>query len=325
MRVSLFVSILTSTFMALQTAQATPYSGLYVFGDSLVDSGNVQIGAIAAGFPDPAPASSGYFNGRFSNGPNYVDLLNQRLFSHYSSPSLLGGNNYAFGGALARNNGDLIPDLAAQVGSYFTVSGGTASSSGLYIINVGGNDLFEAAQDPTHVATFQADTIATITAEVTALNAAGARNILVTGLPNVGGSPVISGLGPAATAAARQLSVTFNSVLQGALDGLVLETGTNLFRFDYISFFDTVNASPTAYGLPSNLNTTTPCITAQPGTATPDCTPYAFFDDVHPEARFQNLVFGQVAAIVGVPEPQSISLLGLGVCLAVVSVRRRRR
>ena len=44
-------------------ASATPYSDIVVFGDSLVDAGNISL--VSPGTP---PAGLGYYNGRFSNG-----------------------------------------------------------------------------------------------------------------------------------------------------------------------------------------------------------------------------------------------------------------
>ncbi len=304
-------------------AQAAPFSTLYVFGDSLVDAGNTQLAILGAGLPDPAPASSGYFQGRFTNGLNYVDYLQRNLNGQNTVASLAGGNNFSFGGALARNNGDLIPDLAAQVGAFFARSGGTADPNALYIVNVGGNDLFAAANTPSLIPTFAADTIGVINAQIRALNMAGARNILVTGLPNVGGSPIVTSQGALASAGARALSVNFNALFQASLDGLMLESGTTLYRFDYISFFDNVTANLSAFGLPANLNTTTPCTVAQPNNATPNCTPFAFFDSVHPEARFQELAFFSIAQTTGIPEPMTWGLMGLG--LAGLGLARRKR
>jgi outer membrane lipase/esterase len=303
---------------------AGPYTNLYVFGDSLVDAGNVQLGAVSLLGPaaDPAPADAGYFNGRFGNGPVYVDLLNQQLFGSFSRASLTGGNNFSYGGAKARADADQIPDLQLQVGSYFARSGGTAEANALYVINTGGNDLFAAAANPTLLPTFKADSIDVITAQVTALNAAGARNILVTGLPNVGRAPRIAG-NPAAAAAARALSVNYDAVLQSALDGLMLETGTKLFRFNYIGYFDNIINNLSANGLPADLNLTTPCTVGEPKSSTPDCSKYAFFDLIHPEARLQRLVFNRVAEITGVPEPVSMSLLGIG--LMTLIARRHRQ
>jgi phospholipase/lecithinase/hemolysin len=293
-------------------AQAAAFTNLYVFGDSLVDAGNTQLAVLGAGGGNPNPSSSGYFQGRFTNGPDYTDLLSQNLFGSFTRASLAGGNNYSFGGALARNNGDGLPDLAAQVGMYFARSGGTADANALYVINVGGNDLFAAASNPALIPGFQSATINVITSQILALNAAGARNILVTGLPNVGGSPVITSQGVAAAAAARALSVNFNNAFQQSLNGLTLQAGTTLFRFDYISFFDSVTANLSANGLPANLDTFTPCTTAQPNNPAPDCTRYAFFDSVHPEARLQRLAYNQISALLGVPEPMTVSLFAAG-------------
>ncbi len=322
MKCKLIAAIAAMTFT--QVAVAGPYTNLYVFGDSLVDAGNTQIALVGSGESDPAPATEGYFNGRFTNGPDYVDLLNQQMFGSYTRPSLAGGNNFAFGGALARNNGDPIPDLRLQVNSYFARSGGTADANALYIINVGGNDLFSAAVNPSLLPTFKADSIDVITAQVRALNAAGARNILVTGMPNIGGSAGYAAF-PVIAARGRALSVNFNAILQSELDDLTLEVGTRLFRFDYINFSDNVIANLSANGLPTDLILDKPCTVGEPTSPTPDCTRYAFFDFVHPEARLQKLAFDKIASITGVPEPISLSLLGLGMIGLGVSRRRSRR
>ena len=77
-------------------AHAGPYTSMYVFGDSLSDTGNLNV---ATGGTQPAPGQP-YFNGRFSDGPVWVETLAAGLgLSADVAPALLGGNNYAFAGA----------------------------------------------------------------------------------------------------------------------------------------------------------------------------------------------------------------------------------
>ncbi|KAG2441310.1 hypothetical protein HYH02_009903 [Chlamydomonas schloesseri] len=61
-----------------------------IFGDSVTDTGNVFKDG---GVPDPAI----YFKGRFSNGPNWVDYINETLSSKHKVQIF----NYATGGGVA--------------------------------------------------------------------------------------------------------------------------------------------------------------------------------------------------------------------------------
>src|SRR5215216_6227588 len=84
---------------ACTTTAAQPYSDLYVFGDSLTDSGNAlyfttQVVSLAPDIPGPP-----YFQGRFSNGYNFADNLSLRLFGQPTTAAATGGNNFAFGGS----------------------------------------------------------------------------------------------------------------------------------------------------------------------------------------------------------------------------------
>src|ERR1700694_6010878 len=89
---------------ALAGRDTPRYTSVTVFGDSLVDAGNFYIYKTTT-TPDPVPgyflpdARLGYFNGRFTNGYDYPDLLSRDLFGVPTTPSLAGGNNFAYGGA----------------------------------------------------------------------------------------------------------------------------------------------------------------------------------------------------------------------------------
>ena len=76
--------------LAYGVLPASAYTDLFAFGDSLSDAGNHFQ---ATGSP-PAP----YFMGHASNGPTWVEDLSLQLNLGSLTPSLLGGNDFAFAG-----------------------------------------------------------------------------------------------------------------------------------------------------------------------------------------------------------------------------------
>ena len=108
------------------TASAAPYTGLVVFGDSLSDVGNDTI-VTGGTFPGPA-----YYQGRFSNGVNYVDDLAAKLGLPAPTPSVAGGTDYAYGGARTAGSDPaqraVIHDVDQQLSSYLSTATPTAST-----------------------------------------------------------------------------------------------------------------------------------------------------------------------------------------------------
>ncbi|GLI61124.1 hypothetical protein VaNZ11_003398, partial [Volvox africanus] len=88
---------------------------LVFFGDSLTDSGNVFD---AAGVPDPKI----YFKGRFTNGPNWADIMLKTMQNSVKDKQFVRSYNYAYGGATACTNPaqsyPFIKDLTGQVGDF---------------------------------------------------------------------------------------------------------------------------------------------------------------------------------------------------------------
>eukprot|EP00198_Chlamydomonas_reinhardtii_P005649 XP_001694985.1 predicted protein [Chlamydomonas reinhardtii] len=74
---------------AAHAADKTVYQYV-IFGDSVTDTGNVFRDG---GVPDPLI----YYKGRFTNGPNWVDYLNQSLSAKHKVQIF----NYATGGGVA--------------------------------------------------------------------------------------------------------------------------------------------------------------------------------------------------------------------------------
>lgn len=312
-------SLVAATLSAAPRAEALSFTDLIVFGDSLVDQGNTQAAAIANGFGDPAPAAFGYFGGRFTNGINPADVMNQAIEGTNAVGSLFGGDNFAFGGARARDNGDFLPDLVAQTGLYLTRLGaGTISSDTLIMINIGGNDVRDIAIGNLSGAARQAvidGAVAAVSTSLSLLQSRGAQNILFVGVGNVGGIPELGLLGAPTAAAGRQASLDMNAAIQAVLPG-------NAFFFDTVAWSDQLLANPALFGLPAGLNSTPACLfagAAPPGGA-PTCNDYAFFDNVHPTTQVLQVLGNQLVAVV--PEPGTGLLMMLG--LAGLAARRSR-
>jgi phospholipase/lecithinase/hemolysin len=168
------------------TAAALPsFSSMYVFGDSLSDNGNIS--ALTLGlFP-----GDNYFQGRFSNGPNWVEILGLEL-NRYAVPevtSFLGGTangiNYAYGGATSGtvNIGlpGVLPGLTQQVSAFSAdFPGANADPDALYVVWAGANDYLSVVDlDPTSV-------VGNLVGAVQTLYDKGARNFLVPNLPDLG-------------------------------------------------------------------------------------------------------------------------------------------
>jgi outer membrane lipase/esterase len=137
-------ALLCSTAVHAQS----PYSTVYVFGDSLSDRGRVP-GLILQQNPSfPAgllfPKSPPYFDSRFSDGPTYAERL----------PGLIGvapnpGQNFAVGGAetntdnLANSGlsffGVTLPGIMSEING-FTGSGGRFQPSAVVVLFGGSND-----------------------------------------------------------------------------------------------------------------------------------------------------------------------------------------
>lgn len=92
------------------------YASAVVFGDSISDTGRVRddIAAISGGAVTYPPEP--YFDGRFTNGPNYID----RLQVEWGLTPEVDLYNYAYGGASARLQGDIVRDFGEQVRDFVT-------------------------------------------------------------------------------------------------------------------------------------------------------------------------------------------------------------
>lgn len=301
---------LTMAAPAAATRTTSSYTSLTVFGDSLVDAGNIF--ALTGG-ATPSPAN-GYFQGRFTNGYDYTDLLSIDLFGQPTTASLLGGRNFAYGGARIVDNGDFIPDLSAQIDLYQAALGSTADRNGLYVLNAGGNDVFGAVAGTIGGANPQAylqDAANQYAASVQRLDGLGVRNILITDFP---------------VATAGALNADANTYLNTALGNLSLSSDTTLFRFSFADFFNRLTIDPGQFGLPA-LDVSTTCQQAGAAAIASGCVGYFSLDGTHPTAAVQRAAYQEMNRqfALAVPEPTSWMLMLTGFALVGLAARRRGR
>ena len=284
------------------------YTSLTVFGDSLVDAGNIRV--LAPAVVDPV---NGYFMGRFTNGYDYTDYLSLSLFGTPTRASLTGGTNFAYGGARASDTSG-VPDFSEQLTEYgaYLARGNAVDRNGLYVVNFGGNDIFNAPADPALEDAFIRDSARDYVNGVQALLDLGVRNVLLTGFPVL----------------TDPLSFTAEGYLTTELARLRLDADDTLFRFSYLDFFNRVNTAPASLGLPAQRTDIT-CQAAGRAAIDEGCIGIFSLDGTHPTAPVQAALFRDIDRqfnLTGaVPEPATWLTMILGFAAIGGAMRRRRR
>ncbi|MEH1888786.1 MAG: SGNH/GDSL hydrolase family protein [Nostoc sp.] len=303
---------------------AKDYDNIYVFGDSLSDTGNV-FNATNGTIP-PSPT---YYNERFSNGPIWVDYLASDL-----GLTLNLKNNFAFGGATTgtENIGlATLPGLQQQINN-FVAANQTADPDALYIIWAGTNDYLSYFFDGEPNLT---NTVGNISAALTSLVADGAKDIMVVNLPDLGKLPFAN-----FTNQRSNLFNTFSSKHNSSLNTKLqflsqqLSPDINIIELNVNSLFDRIIAAPEEFGF---TNVTNSCISEDlsvvPIKDVPTqqvlCNPeqFLFWDEVHPTTTTHKLI-EKLAFLALEPVPVTESSSGLGILvysiLGAVSLLKRK-
>jgi phospholipase/lecithinase/hemolysin len=270
--------------LAPAAAPAAPltFDGLYAFGDSLTDNGNAY--ALSFGL---APESPPYYEGRFSNGPNWYDHV-ARVFRDEGHET----RNYAFGGAWARTNRDLIPDLHAQRLTFRNRA--DPGPDALAAVWAGGNDLLKGIGDPgvRRVARRAADA-ATDTAA--ALYRNGIDTALIFNMPNLADIPRYAESEARKRRAAARGSKAYNVRLRQGIRDL-RDSGMRVIAVDTYGIYDDVVANPRAFGID---NVSEPCLVDDRVVCTRrEARRSAFFDRIHPSATLHAILGDHVLGLL---------------------------
>jgi phospholipase/lecithinase/hemolysin len=265
-------SVIFTLLLFLPTAAlASNFDHLVVFGDSLSDDGNLF--AIA---PSQVPSDL-YYEGRFSNGPVWVEYLAEEDFLDCNLV------NHAYGGATT--DGVSPPGLIAQVNSY--TASATLADNTLFTIWIGANDFLNGSVD------YQASAD-NIGAALEDLAAFGAEHILIVNLPDLGSTPRYIGTAEASSATA--LSQGFNAALATVVTAFQTDyPDVMIYEFDCFTFLQRVADDPARYGF-------TNATQVSPSYAIADdfdnSAGYVFWDTIHPTTEAHEMLADRVLSIL---------------------------
>ena len=306
----LFAALMVSSAIAAQPN----YAAMYVFGDSLSDTGNDFAVTTAQHLVPAIPPSvmpyATYWQGRFTNGPVAVEYLwrlmarNNNMevtpFARNSSLDKKTSVNFAFGGAGSgiqnpTPTGFLVPGLVGQVGLYTTALAGKKSkANALYVVWSGSNDYLQnITYDPYVV-------VGNIATSIRSLYETGARDFLVPNLPDLGGTPLVKAQGGAVQFTA--LSKSHNALLASTLSTLSSSLpDIKIVRVDVFALGEALMSS----GL---VNVDVPALAfLSPGTGAVDClfrnpstcvdvplsgfvAPFLYWDVLHPTTQVHGVI-----------------------------------
>ncbi|HET7884075.1 MAG TPA: SGNH/GDSL hydrolase family protein [Acetobacteraceae bacterium] len=277
-------------------APGAPFSAMYVFGDSLSDTGNVSLATLGM-----VPVGPPYADRSFSNGPVWAQDVAQSIGLPALTPSLAGGTDFAYGGAETGQTQihTLNPtDLPSQYGQFLSQVP-SPQPGALYAVWIGSNDVLDIANNTSLNPDQQlANVSAAVSNEVSVISglvAHGAQNLLVLNVPDLGNTPYEQARGSAAASSAQSLAVQYNTDLANALQPLEASGQAKIDLVDTFTALNQAVTSPAEFGF---TNVTTPVWNGNltdSGSGTLQATgaaqnQFLFFDPLHPTAHAHALL-----------------------------------
>ncbi len=335
------------SFMLPCKAIASSFSQFYVFGDSLSDTGNLFNATGGLVNPETAiPPSPPYAPGRFSNGDIWVDFVADEIgltpttFIPPQASIPTQGVNFAVSGSSSGLDNALVPDsglpgVLGQVGLFtqnLQANNQQADPNALYTVWGGANDyLFGGVTDPNQ-------TVNNLSNAIGLLTQAGAKNIAVFNIPDLGQIP--AALATNTSAPLTQLTLAHNALLEQTLDGFNGNSNVNIIPVDVNSLFNQVVENPGKFGF--SQDPASSCVVGVVGDIIDDCqnpqgivfseainpNEFIFFDTFHPTSKSHRLVADLTLSAIKhetVPEPSTVlSTLAFG-AIGTIGVLKRKR
>ena len=324
---ALLLSLFAGTAATTASAQVAHFSNVYVFGDSLSDAGYYRPFLASLGIPAATVAILGRFT--TNPGPVFSELVSTYYGVTPGPSNVTGGNIFAQGGARVAIASPLTPPGAAQrpvstqIGEFLARSSGAADPNALYSVWAGANDIFVnlgafSAGGITQ-AQLQTNVLAAATAEIgqlARLQGAGARYMMVFGLPDIGATPQFAAADAATRGAVTALSAGYNTTL---FTGLA-SAGIRPIVVDTFTFFNEIRANPALYGFTNTANPACgpfPPITTATTISSQFCytgnlvaanaqNTYLFADGVHPTSASHAIIAQFAESLIEGPTAYSL-------------------
>lgn len=298
-RVTLFICLL----LVLPVNATISFSNLFIFGDSMSDTGNLA--SITDDFP---PA---YYNNRLSNGPVAVEILGEKL-GLSANPSLHlinqnSGSNYAV--ASAKSGGSRSLDLNSQINAFLAAYRFSVPNDALYLMFIGGNDVRSVrnVQDSQSVETTLQNAANNVKQNISRLINSGAKYIVVMNSIDMGNLPeaLLSDLQsshePTLSERTTENTRHFNDFLEETFDDIEDEFDIKIAEFDSFEFLSQVIDEAESFNFSYVRE---PCFFHSTLTFHSDCNfgqnanAFLFFDEKHPSARGHVLIGNALFEIV---------------------------
>lgn len=231
----------------LVPAFAITIDRLIVFGDSTSDNGNLYRfteGAHLVYATPVIPKNPPYYQGRFSNGPVWVENLAQAL----NVPL----DDYAYGGAWVEPYADskqMVPfNLSMQIDFYLVESLLDFNRANhLYVISAGANDYTQGRSNVDYATT---NTVNTMQALIEGLIVYGAKNFLILNLPDLSYIPEVTRQGPEFAAQMSAVSQLHDQKFTDMVNRLVQKyKEVKFISIDLRNYYDDIRLHPEKYAL----------------------------------------------------------------------------
>ncbi|MGK7902290.1 MAG: DUF6851 domain-containing protein [Hormoscilla sp.] len=275
---------------------------LFVFGDSLSDTGNLF--NLTSTIGNPIPPSPPYFEGRLSNGPVAVEIMADQLDLSFNLDS-----NFAWGGAKTGRDNTLddpdlgleFPGLLDQIDTFAeAIDSVGADSEALYVVWAGGNDFIPAlgAEVPADPEVAVTNAVTNIATAVTTLADLGAETIVVPLLAPMNRTPLANFSGDVEVLA--DISLAFNAELSETMTSLEEDIeDVDVILVDLFAISSEVAANPQEFGF---FNITDPFVlNGEIVDETANVEDFFFWDNIHPTTKGHEIYAGVLAAEIARP------------------------